>query len=100
MATKSKKADEANKTIAKAASSRFQLVRYFSLTSLGLFVVVALILIYFERDQGQFFQQVQQSQNADFKRVQDEFAKQQDAAARRDLIAIHEAGNVNLTRLG
>ena len=62
-------------------------------------MVVALILIYFERDQSQFFQDVQQSQNADFKRIQDEFAKQQDAAARRDLIAIHEAGNVNLTRL-
>lgn len=99
MANKSKIAGEVNKTIAKASSNRFQLVRYFSLTSLGLFVVVALILVYFERDQGQFFQRVQQNQNADFKRVQDEFAKQQDAAARRDLIAIHEAGNVNLTRL-
>lgn len=99
MSNRPKMADEVNKAIAKAAGSRFQLVRYFSLTSLALFVVVALILVYFERDQGQFFQQVQHSQNTDFKRVQDEFAKQQDAAARRDLIAIHEAGNVNLTRL-
>lgn len=99
MAKKSKVVDSANKAIAKAAGGRFQLVRYFSLTSLGLFIVVALALVYFERNQGQFFQQVQQSQNADFKRVQDEFAKQQDAAARRDLLAIHEAGNVNLTRL-
>ena len=99
MAKKTKIVDSANIVIAQAAGGRFQLVRYFLLTSLGLFIVVALALVYFERSQGQFFQQVQQSQNADFKRVQDEFAKQQDAAARRDLLAIHEAGNVNLTRL-
>lgn len=99
MANKTKSPAGADKTIAQAAGGRFQLVRYFLLTSLGLFLVVALTLVYFERDQSQFFQQVQQSQNADFKRVQDEFAKQQDSAARRDLLAIHESGNVNLTRL-
>lgn len=85
--------------VAKVAGGRFQLVRNFSLTSLGLFVVVALALTYFERGQEQFFQDVQQKQNAFFKQIQDGFATQQDAAARRDLLAIHEAGNVNLTRL-
>ncbi|MDP2369660.1 sensor histidine kinase [Rhodoferax sp.] len=78
---------------------RFRLVRYFSLTALGLFAVVALALTYFEAEQGRFFQAVQQKHNAFFKQVQEGFAKQQDAAARRDLLAIHEAGNVNLTRL-
>src|SRR3990167_6925776 len=82
-----------------AGSARFQLVRYFSLTALGLFTVVALALTYFQRDQGQFFQEVQQKHNLFFKQVQDGFAKQQDTAARRDLLTIHEAGNVNLTRL-
>lgn len=91
------KAAPANK--AKGAQGRFQLVRYFSLTALGLFVVVALALTYFERDQGKFFQNVQQTQNEFFKKIQDGFAVQQDAAARRDLLSIHEAGNVNLTRL-
>ena len=82
-----------------AASTRFQLVRYFSVTALGLFTVVALALTYFQRDQGAFFQEVQHKHNAFFTQVQDGFAKQQDSAARRDLLTIHEAGNVNLTRL-
>lgn len=84
---------------AKVVAARFQLVRYFSLTGLGLFIVVALALTYFERDQGKFFQNVQQRQGAFFKQVQEGFATQQDTAARRDLLSIHEAGNVNLTRL-
>ena len=84
---------------ARAAAGRFQLVRYFLLTSLGLFIVVALALTYFERNQGMFFQDVQQKQNVFFKQVQEGFATQQDAGARRDLLSIHEAGNVNLTRL-
>ena len=80
-------------------AGRFQLVRYFSLTATGLFILVALALTYFERDQSKFFQTVQEKQNSFFKQVQDGFSKQQDAAARRDLLTIHEAGNVNLTRL-
>lgn len=84
---------------AQGAKGRFRLVRYFSLTALALFVVVAMALTYFERDQGRFFQDVQQRQNAFFKKIQDGFAVQQDTAARRDLLSIHEAGNVNLTRL-
>jgi two-component system, NtrC family, sensor kinase len=94
-----KTADTGLVQAAKSAKGRFQLVRYFSLTALGLFIVVALVLTYFERDQSKFFQDVQQTQNRFFKEVQESFAKQQDAAARRDLLAIHEAGNVNLTRL-
>jgi two-component system, NtrC family, sensor kinase len=88
-----------NRARAQDANERFQLVRYFSLTALGLFIVVALVLTYFERDQGKFFQDVQQKQNAYFKQVQGGFATQQDAAARRDLLSVHESGNVNLTRL-
>ncbi len=90
--------DDATQT-ARATKSRFPLVRNFSVTALALFIVVALALVFFEREQGHFFQEVQTTQNAFFKEVQDGFAKQQDAAARRDLLAIHESGNVNLTRL-
>ena len=84
---------------AKVVAGRFQLGRYFLLTGLGLFIVVALALTYFEREQGKFFQDVQQKQSVFFKQVQEGFATQQDAGARRDLLTIHEAGNVNLTRL-
>ena len=77
----------------------FQLVRYFTLASLGMFVLVALALTYFERQQSDFFKQVQDQQSGFFKEVQEGFARQQDEAARRDLLVVHESGNVNLTRL-
>ncbi|NMG31378.1 ATP-binding protein [Aromatoleum evansii] len=78
---------------------RFRLVRYFTLASLGMFGLVALSLIYFEREQSQFYKQTNDEQLAFFGDVQQSFAKQQEDAARRDLLTIHEAGNVNLTRL-
>ena len=77
----------------------FRLTRYFTITSFIVFALVTLALIYFERNQENFFRQVQDQQSELFKRVQDDFAKQQEAVARHDLLAIHESGNVNLTRL-
>lgn len=78
---------------------RFRLVRYFAFASLGMFVVVTVALAYFERQQAAFFQEVQRQEIDFIKYVQASFAKQQDEAARRDLLAIHESGNVDLTRL-
>jgi len=78
---------------------QFRLVRYFTLASLGMFGLVALSLIYFEQQQGQFFKQTSDEQGTFFSDVQQSFAKKQDESARRDLLSIHEAGNVNLTRL-
>jgi len=78
---------------------QFRLVRYFTLASLGMFALVAIALVYFEHQQGSFFKQVQGEQNVFFGQVQQSFAKQQEEAARRDLLTIHESGNVNLTRL-
>lgn len=77
----------------------FRLTQYFTITSFIAFTLVALALVYFERNQGYFFQQVQDQQSELFGQVQRNFAKQQDEVARRDLLAIHESGNVNLTRL-
>jgi two-component system, NtrC family, sensor kinase len=77
----------------------FHLVRHFTIASLGMFALVSLALVYFEQDQGVFFKEVQGKQIEFFKSVQDSFAKQQEEVARRDLLTIHEAGNVNLTRL-
>ncbi|MBD5803066.1 Sensor protein ZraS [Azoarcus sp. Aa7] len=78
---------------------QFRLVRYFTLASLGMFALVALSLIYFERQQGDFFRQTGDDQRTFFGEVQQSFAKQQEESARRDLLTIHESGNVNLTRL-
>ena len=78
---------------------RFQLVRYFTLASLSMFVLVTLAIAWFERQQSEFFKQVQVEQGEFFKEVQNGFAKQQEVAARRNLLLIHENGNVNLARL-
>lgn len=78
---------------------RFQLVRYFVAASLGIFTLVTLAMVYFEREQTEIFKTVQDLQVSFFRRVQDDLANQQEQAARRDLLKVHEAGNVNLTRL-
>ncbi|BAL26583.1 sensor histidine kinase [Azoarcus sp. KH32C] len=78
---------------------RFRLVRYFTMASLGMFGLVALTLFYFEQQQSSFYRESGARERAFFNEVQQSFAKQQEEAGRRDLMAIHEAGNVNLTRL-
>lgn len=78
---------------------RLNLVVYYFFSSLWVFVLVAMAMITFETDQADFFKSVQEEQKVFFKTVQSSFAKRQDDAARQDLLAIHEAGNVNLTRL-
>ncbi|MFC5302931.1 sensor histidine kinase [Azospira restricta] len=78
---------------------QFHLVRYFTAASLGMFLLVAAALTYFEFQQGDFFRATQAKQADFFKEVQDGFARRQEEAARRDLLTIHESGNVNLTRL-
>lgn len=78
---------------------RFHLVRYFSAASLAMFALVAMAMMFFEQRQNEFFQDVQARQIQFFSEVQKSFADQQNEVARRDLLAIHEAGNVNLTRL-
>lgn len=78
---------------------RFRLVRYFVLASLGAFALVAAALVYFQRQQAELFHTVQGEEAEFFGAVQSSFAKQQEQSAIRDLLAIHESGNVNLTRL-
>ena len=78
---------------------RFKLVRYFTLASLGMFVLMALALAWIEHQQGEFFKSAQSEQGVFFQNVQENFTKQQEDAARRDLLIIHESGNINLTRL-
>ncbi len=78
---------------------RFRLVRYFTLASLGMFVAVTIALAYFQQKQATFFQDVQRQEIDFIKLVQTSFAKQQSEVALRDLVAIHEGGNITLTRL-
>jgi two-component system NtrC family sensor kinase len=80
-------------------AQRFRLVRYFTLASVGLFAAVAVALAYFERQQASFIQQMQQQELEFVKQVQDGFARQQEQAARADLLAAQESSNVDLTRL-
>ena len=68
---------------------RFKLVRYFTLASLGMFVLMALALTWIERQQGEFFKGAQSEQGIFFQKVQENFTRQQEEAARRDLLLIH-----------
>jgi two-component system, NtrC family, sensor kinase len=82
-----------------AATRRFRLVRFFTTASLGALLLVGLALALQERQQGAFFSDVQERQNAFFADAQQRFAREQQEAARRDLIATQEGGSVNVARL-
>ena len=92
--------DTASRTAHGPARAKpFRLVRYFAIAALAAFVLVAATIALFEARQGGFFKEVQEREGAFFNATQAEFARKQEAAALRDLLAIHESGNVNLTRL-
>jgi two-component system, NtrC family, sensor kinase len=78
---------------------KFQLVRFFTAASLGMFMLVATALTYFEFAQSAFFRSTQETQSEFFAAAQERFAANQAETARRDLLNIHESGNVNLTRI-
>jgi PAS domain S-box-containing protein len=80
-------------------AGRFKLVRYFTLTSLGLLIPVAIALIYFLAQQENFLLRHVKEDGKFFKQSQEGLAQKQGDAARRDLLSIHESGNVNLAHL-
>ena len=86
-------------TTALPPAAGFHLVRYFAVTGFVAFLIVTAALLYFEYKEGDFIKLMQQEQTAFFAQTQDSFAQKQDATARRDLLSVHETGNVNLTRL-
>ncbi len=77
----------------------FKLVNYFSIASAGMFLPMAFALYYFVTQQSGFFDQVQARQLAVVSNLQNAFAQQLEHVSRRDLLAIQESGNVNLTLL-
>lgn len=78
---------------------RFQLIRHFTLYSLAAITAVAAALIVIEERQAGFFETVQQREVETVAAIQTEFVSKADEAARSDLIAINEQGNINLTRM-
>ncbi|WP_201492108.1 histidine kinase dimerization/phospho-acceptor domain-containing protein [Rubrivivax sp. A210] len=82
-----------------AAAGGFRLMRYFMLTTLVAFIGAWVALLVLQRNESIFFAQVQAEQRAFFARAQAILARQNEAAARDSLLAVHEASHVNLTRL-
>lgn len=79
--------------------SDFRLVRYFSIAGFVAFLTVATVLYVLERRENEYFREVQQSQRNFVAQVQESFAREQELEARRDLLLVHEAGHVNMTKL-
>ncbi len=83
----------------RSAASGFRLLRYFTLTSFVALAVAGLALYQLERAELAFFQDVQREQREFFAKVQSDFARQQEEAARRSLLAVHEASHENLAQV-
>lgn len=77
----------------------FQLSRYFTLTGLATFAVLALALLLVQRSEEQHFANVQRERNASFAAIQAALLQEQKEAARASLIATHEAGHVTLAKV-
>lgn len=89
-----------DKRLAEAGQAgRFRLLRYFTITTLVAFVAVGSALAVLQYLEGEFFEQVQHDQQRFFAQAQAELARQNEEAARANLLAIHEAGHVMLTRV-
>lgn len=70
-------------------STYFRLTRYFTVTSLVAFSVVAATLMYFEQRQSNFFQEVQTEEAQTLSDIQSDFVTRADVVARRDLLAVN-----------
>lgn len=82
-----------------APASDFRLLRYFTITTLVAFVTVGAVLFALQRNEEAFFAQVQREQRDFFAQAQAKLARQQEEAALKSLLAVHEASHLNLTLL-
>jgi signal transduction histidine kinase len=77
----------------------FQLTRYFTTTSLVAFCVLGAALFFLQQGEEKFFARTQSDQAAFFAKVQGDLLQEQKDNARASLVAVHEAGHINLTRV-
>jgi signal transduction histidine kinase len=82
-----------------AQDSRFRLLRFYAMATLPVLVAVLLALLLLQRAEEKFFATVQREQADFFAAAQAELARQNEEAARRSLLAVHETSHVNLTQL-
>lgn len=87
------------RSIAPHPQGGFHLMSYFTLTSLIAFTVVVFTLYVLQNKEEAFFEQVEAERAVAFANAQRELSMQQEATAREGLLAVHEAGHVNLTRV-
>jgi signal transduction histidine kinase len=80
-------------------SRRFRLTRQFTITSLMAFGVLGAALFFLQRGEERYFDDAQRDQVAFFARVQADLLQEQRDSARANLVAVHEAGHVALTRV-
>jgi signal transduction histidine kinase len=78
---------------------RFRLMRFYTLATAAVFAAAGIALVLLQRGEEEFFAQAQTEQQRLFSRAQAELARQNEDAARRSLLAVHEASHVNMTRL-
>lgn len=79
--------------------SEFRLLHYFAIVGLVAFFAVAILLYALEQRENEYFKTVQQAQRAFVSQIQDDYAREQEEAGRRDLLIVHESGHTNLARL-
>ena len=72
---------------------------FFRLTSLAIFIVVAIALFFLERAEHTFFDSIEREQSALFAQAQSDLVREQKLAARASLLMEHEAGHLTLATL-
>ena len=80
-------------------TSGFRLTRYFIGGSFVAFLLILGPLVYLEKVRDDFLHRMLAEQDVFFRSVQDRFAKLHKVTGQRNMLAIHEAGSVNLTQL-
>jgi signal transduction histidine kinase len=77
----------------------FQLTRYFTITSLLAFVVLAVALYLLELGEQRFFASAQREHGAFLATVQAQLLQEQKEAGRVNLVTVHEAGHITLANV-
>jgi signal transduction histidine kinase len=80
-------------------SQRFRLTRYFTITSLMAFAVLGAALFVLQQGEESYFAATQRDQADFFARVQADLLQEQRDTVRANLVAVHEAGHIALTRV-